>query len=118
MEHAFPGDELVLRADDWNRVRDALPKTKTTVNPSPFLCEIYYARTGVGGIPARSGNTVGSATVEIYGIDGNTLTATGREVTVKNISGTSVEGSTYIVIGRENRTRSFVVIVESCEVAS
>jgi hypothetical protein len=37
---------------------------------------------------------------------------------VKNISGTSVEGSTYIVIGRENRTRSFVVIVESCEVAS
>lgn len=119
MEQALPGDEMVIRADDWNRVRQAIPKTSTRVSNSPFFCEIYYAKTGVSGIPARSTDTLGSGDVEIYAPDGSdVLQATGRTVTVKNISGTAVAAETYIVIGRENRTRTFTVLVESCEVAS
>jgi hypothetical protein len=119
MDQALPGDELNIRADDWNRVRQAIPRTSSTVTTSPFFCEIYYAKTGVSGIPARSTDTLGSGDVEIYAPDdSDVLQATGRTVTVKNISGTAVAAETYIIIGRENRRRTFTVIVESCEVES
>lgn len=124
MDNAQPGDPLQISAREWNEIRRK-NTTKTqggstsTPSKNPWIPEIYYAKTPVGGIPARVGDALGSATCEIYERDADDeLVATGREETVWNISGTAVEGSAWIVIATENRRRDFVVIVESCEPAS
>lgn len=53
--------------------------------------------TGPSGIPARSGTTVGSATVTLVTLSGTTLTTTTQTFGALNLSTSAVGGSKYIV---------------------
>jgi hypothetical protein len=66
-----------------------------------------------GGIPARSGTTVGKANCTIYSISsGDVLTSTGRTVSVVNLSTTAVAGSVY---GQAKRAAGrWVIDYEEC----
>lgn len=112
-----PGDPLEISAREWNQVRAAtLGLDGIRDAGGRFIPEVLIAKTGLAGIPARIGTTVGSAEVTVYSIDSdNELASTTRTATCKNISGTAVEAETYIVMAREWGSRVFVVVVESCE---
>jgi hypothetical protein len=74
------------------------------------------AKAPVGGIPARSGNTPGSAVCSLVSIEtGPTLTVGSVQETVYNISATAVSANTWIFINREYITGKWVVVMESCE---
>jgi hypothetical protein len=68
----------------------------------------YIAKTGVGGIPARSSDTPGQALVDLYriGADGDLLAVTDErsdsiQITVYNLSTAAVAGSVYIQVKQE-----------------
>lgn len=73
---------------------------------------IHFKSQG-GGIPARSGTTLGSATCDHYNRVGTTLTASGRTVTIYNDSTTAFAASRHGVAGQDDNY-GLVAIVESC----
>ena len=75
--------------------------------------EYRYAKAPGGGIPARSGTTLGSGTVTFYTRSGATLTLGSATATAYNPSTTAVGANkVIIVIGREGGP--WDVVVESC----
>lgn len=79
---------------------------------------VAIAKAPVGGIPARSGTTPGSATCTFWEIgSGPTLAATSVSETVYNISGTAVAANAFITVNREYVSGTWIVIMESCEPA-
>ena len=90
----------------------------TGFNFVPEQRRVAIALTGLGGIPARSGATPGTATITLCEIDGtNGLTTTTITETGYNISGLSVDGNRYIFVNREYVSGKWVVTMESCEPA-
>lgn len=73
---------------------------------------IHFKSPG-GGIPARSGTTLGSATCDHYTRTGTTLASSGRAVTIYNDSTTAFTGNIYGVAGQDD-AYGWVAIVESC----
>ena len=71
-------------------------------------------KTKAGGIPARSGTTIGSASCDVFEIVGTTLTDAGYDVDVINITLGSVLGNVYGVASRELNSDQWVLIVEEC----
>lgn len=71
-----------------------------------------YIQSPGGGIPARSGTTLGSASCTWYIRQNAALVSTGRTVTVYNASSTAVAASRYGVAGWDGD--GWVVLVESC----
>ena len=117
MQHAFPGDRLKISAEDWNRVRRVADNGSTGVGVTRkrIYSDMAIAYTGASGISARSGSTLGSGTVTLYGInDAGLLETTTETANVYNITQSAVVGNTYVVVGRETRTLQWVVIVEDC----
>lgn len=57
----------------------------------------YIAYTPSGGIAARSGSSISSASCTIYRGVGGTLQTSSLDVTVYNLSTTAVAGNKYIV---------------------
>lgn len=115
-----PGDPMEIVASEWNEVRRrVLPASGIGIGSGGWMTEILFAKTGSGGIPARSGDTAGSATCTVYTLDdSDVLTPTDRTVIVKNNSGTAVAANTHITIATEGTRRAFTILVESCEPAS
>ena len=80
----------------------------------------YIAKTGSGGIAARSGTTPGSATVTLYYVSSGVLTkrtdSSGADVTVTayNLSTTAVAGDAYIVIQPELLSGKLIATWEDC----
>ncbi|SIO60123.1 hypothetical protein SAMN05444166_6275 [Singulisphaera sp. GP187] len=61
--------------------------------------ELRYAKTPSGGIPARSGTTVGKATCTLYHLEGDNLVAD-ETAEVRNLFGSIVgSGGKFIVVG-------------------
>lgn len=114
MEQALPGDEMVIRADDWNRVRQAIPKVGLQANLSGaalLSSQIFYAKVSSPGITARSGTTLGTGEVVIYAPDDtNALTATDRTVVVNSGFEHAIATDKYVIIGREAIRRTYAVI--------
>lgn len=81
----------------------------------PEQRRVAIALSPVGGIPARSGATPGTATCTLYQISSGSLSATTNTETVYNLSAAAVSGSAYIAINREYVSGQWVVIMESCE---
>lgn len=84
------------------------------LNEGPRFIESAWgaiAKTGGGGVPARAGTTLGSATVTIYKSD---LTTTVETVTAKNLATTAVAADTWILLLREAPTREWMVVWEEC----
>lgn len=79
----------------------------------PYQPGLVYALTGAGGIGARSGLTLGSATVTLYTVNAATLTLSAVTATCYNGSTSPVGGSK--VIGMLPRADgSYDVVMESC----
>lgn len=75
---------------------------------------VIHAYTPSGGIPARSGLTMGSATCDLYECtSGGVLGDSGDNVTVYNMATGSVAGNTQIVAAK-NQAGLYVCIVEDC----
>lgn len=71
-------------------------------------------KTPSGGIAARSGTTVSSASCDVFSIVGTTLTDTGNNIDVFNISISSVGGSKYGLAKKEYATGKWVIDFEDC----
>lgn len=71
-------------------------------------------KTPAGGIAARSGTTVSSASCDVFSIVGTTLTDTGNNIDVFNISISSVGGSKYGLAKKEYATGKWVIDFEDC----
>lgn len=90
---------LFLRQDAQNLL--ALLRTpdkdeSTGYQPAPLI----LAMTPSGGIAARSGTTVSSATCNYYRMQNGTLSSASGTITVYNLSTTAVGGSKYIIAAR------------------
>lgn len=72
------------------------------------------AYTPVGGIAARSGSSVSSATCTIYELDSGSLSATTDTISVNNLSTTAVAGEVYIFAVQETRSGEFIAVWEDC----
>ncbi len=81
---------------------------------------IYIAKTGAGGIAALSGDTPGSATVDLYriGPDGDLVAITvgvkTATTTAYNLSSSAVAATTYIHIKQEVSSGKMLVDFEDC----
>jgi len=64
----------------------------------PAWPQVLWAKSGASGIPARSGDTPGSATVDVYTLASGSLATTGFSVTAYNASGAAVVASKYLQI--------------------
>jgi len=64
--------------------------------PLGLYAQMLWAKTGGGGIAARSGTTLGSGTVTIHRNMHGTLTATSMTVTAYNGSTTAVAATVYV----------------------
>jgi hypothetical protein len=71
-------------------------------------------KTPAGGIAARSGTTVSSGSCDVFSIVGTTLTDTGNNIDVFNISISSVGGSKYGLAKKEYATGKWVIDFEDC----
>ena len=99
----------------YDTVREQTPETIT---------QVYIAKTPGGGIPALSGNTPGSATVDIYYIDGDgsaqQLDDGGApspnkvQETAYNFSQTAVAGNTWIHLKQEMVSGKLLCDFEDC----
>jgi len=114
-----PGDPMEIVASEWNEVRRrVLPASGIGIGSGGWITEVLLAKVGNGGIPARSGTTVGSATVTVYTVDdSDILTATDRTVVVKNTSESDIPEDTWIIIASEFTRRSYVVVNLASECA-
>ena len=81
---------------------------------SPASHHAIIIQTPGGGIPARSGTTVGKANCTIYSISASdVLTSTGVSVSVVNLAAEAVAGSVY---GQAKRAGGrWVIDYEECE---
>jgi hypothetical protein len=87
------GEEIT--ASKFNRLADRLPGIGPGNRPGRQFCALFY--TPSGGIPARSGSTLGAANCNRVIINGVTLsTATSQAEQVVNLSTVAVGGSKYI----------------------
>jgi hypothetical protein len=77
------------------------------------LCEIALAKTGGSGIPARSGTTLGSATVTIQDVSLSNVVSAGNSVTCLNFSGSAIGNNRLISIGKRRDGR-WQVLSEDC----
>lgn len=81
------------------------------VGDEVFKSDNFVALTPDGGIPARVGGTVGTATCRVYQIiDGEIADAPFGDIDVFNLSTTEVEGGQYVRVIRE-KYGAFVVDV-------
>ena len=87
--------ERVLRLVETEPGRKPKPSIGTSEHSKIFATGVI-CQTPVGGIAARSGTTVTSASCPVYYIDGSTLTAFNESIDVYNLAGAAVAGSTYI----------------------
>ena len=71
-------------------------------------------KTPAGGIAARSGTTVSSASCDVFSIVGTTLTDTGNNIDVFNISIFAVGASKYGLAKKEYATGKWVIDFEDC----
>jgi len=71
-------------------------------------------KTPVGGIAARSGTTVASGSCDVFSIVGTTLTDTGVNIDVYNISLGAVGASVFGTAKREYATGLWVIDLEDC----
>ena len=71
-------------------------KTGIAIRFAQQISYVTWAKTGGGGVSARSGATLGSGTVTVYQNLKGTLTATSMTVTAYNGSATAVAATTYI----------------------
>lgn len=72
------------------------------------------AQASSSGVSARSGTTAGSGTVTVAYIDGATLTSTGVEIDVHNMSATAVAANAFITIKRISLDEEWIVDAEDC----
>lgn len=63
-----------------------------------------------GGIPARSGTTVGSESCTEYKIVGNTLTTNTESLTVKNITLVAIPAGQYLFAVQESITNFWIAV--------
>jgi hypothetical protein len=93
------------------------------VAPGP---EVFIAKSPAGGIPARVGNTPGTALCDLYEARQDSFGSTARTLTaltlpngdanqrqVDNLSTTAIEGSAYIAIVRD-KFGCWVPVFEEC----
>lgn len=71
-------------------------------------------KTPVAGIAARSGTTVSSGSCDVFSIVGTTLTDTGVNIDVYNISTGPVTGLAYGTAKREYATGKWIIDLEDC----
>lgn len=84
--------------------------THPTYSPGPLV----HAKTPVGGIPAISTLTMGSASCDIYACSSaGVLSDSGNNATIYNMASSAVAGETQIIAAR-NAAGLLVVIVEDC----
>jgi hypothetical protein len=76
--------------------------------------DTIIVKTKAGGIPARSGTTIGAADCDVFEVVGTTLTDAGYDVEVINITLGAVAGSVYGVASRELNSDQWVLVVEEC----
>jgi hypothetical protein len=87
------GEEIT--ATKLNRTVDRLPGAGPPGRPPKQMCAMFF--TPLGGIPARSGTTLGSANCNRVTIGGLTLlTATSETERVVNLGTDAIGGSGYI----------------------
>lgn len=72
---------------------------------------LILAKTGVSGITARSGTTMGSATVTLQYVSAGAISAGGTE-TCYNFSGTAADASKYIWCNRQSDGSLYLVSQE------
>ncbi len=111
LKRVKPGDPIT--AAMWNALCDTIESQALTVaapltmRVSPLGTmlstlpgtELQLAKTKGSGIAARSGTTLGSATVDLWSIGtGDTIVDVGRTETAKNFSGTAIASSKYVII--------------------
>lgn len=101
------GEKLVAM---WQPQRD-----KFIPASAPSTGGTIVIQTPVGGIPARVGTKVGSAVCATFLIDDDDeLIDLENAIVVKNISGVKVLGEVYGVASKEQGSKRWVVVVESC----
>ena len=103
--------QLQRRVNELERLVKALmqPKSKAQLIASG---EALVCKTPGGGIAARSGTTVSSATCTVWKRTGTTLSATTSTVTVYNLSPTAVAATVEIVAVPTNI--GLVAVWEDC----
>lgn len=76
----------------------------------------YVCKTGSAGVPARNGNTPGTATVDVYRVaaGGSTLEGAGFAVTAYNLAAEAVGENKWIMVLQDLFGQHWVVW-EECE---
>lgn len=75
---------------------------------------VVHAKSPLGGIPARSGLTMGSATCDLFSCNSSgVLVDSGTNITVYNMASGAVAGDVQIVAAK-NDAGLYVCIVEDC----
>lgn len=87
--------DRVLKLIEGPPGKKNLPELGVSQNKKIFRYGVL-AQTPSGGIAARSGTTVTSASCTVYYIDAGTITSYGESIDVYNIAGSAIAGSTYI----------------------
>lgn len=76
----------------------------------PEQRRVAIALTPIGGVPARSGATPGTATITLCEIDGtNGLTTTSVQEVGYNLDCTAIPGSEYATISREYISGNWII---------
>lgn len=117
-----------ISARSLNATVDAVERSRPVVGPGNGLAlaqlpngfafrairgaAVIYIKSPGGGIPARSGTTLGEAACNLYIRQGSGLVDTGQTLTIYNVSSTAVAATRYGVAGWDGD--GYVVIVESC----
>lgn len=102
---------FLLRQD----AQDILEMLRTPDPDIPFgmgSSPLVLAMTPSGGIAARSGTTVSSASCNFYKISGSTVSTATGTITVYNLSTTAVAGSKYIIAARAGGVH--IAVWEDC----
>lgn len=101
-----------LRAVEQHlRAVDALSSGGSGTSSGSGTAGIYFVAP-VGGIPARSGTTVGSATCNVWSRSGTTIASAATTATIYNVSSTAVGASKYGWAAWDGS--GYIVVVESC----
>lgn len=108
----------IARAVRWVESQKPPSPTRREIGSRRF--EFFIGKTGAGGIPARSGGTVGSAIVSVYRTNGTTLSvqydANSNPVTETcyNLSTVAVGSDAYIMMQREYLSGKMFAVWEDC----
>lgn len=75
---------------------------------------VVHAKTPIGGIPARSGLTMGYATCPLFSCNSSgVLIDSGLNILVYNVASGTVAGNVHIIAAK-NQAGLYVCIVEDC----